>query len=750
MTKYIFTTLLLINLTLVLGQTPNFQWAKKWNTYSAFDIATDEQGNVYTLSTGSTQVNFNPSGTVIMGPTAGCGAISKFDSNGNLIWVKFITQTGATNGSCDPKRLFIKGNYLYYAGEFGDGGGTYDFNLSNTATYNIYGGCNGCGIQVFVSKIDLDGNFQWMTRFGSYATVNDIYVDNADNVLITGGFKNDITLNGQNTISNGDRDAYFMKLNSLGTCEWVRSIGSSDSFTPGEMGVNVKVNSLGEIIVVGNFEGTVDIDPGSNVVSISSVGSDEAFILKLNSAGILIDHKVISGTGTQRIEGLEINENDEVILTGIFSDSTDFNLGTGIYNLYHNIGTTFLAKYSNQFNLIWAKQINGATVRTMNTDQNQILYLSGVFSGTVDFDPSPNLNQETSGYGSNTFILKLSNQGDYLWSGIIETGPYNQNFNNQWNEPQNIFAKPDGIYISGNFAAPTDFDPGAAVFTMTSMTSPNGYQQNATAFILKLSQCPATSSNLAVSSCGSFSAPDGQVYNQSGQYTSVLTNAAGCDSVVTINLTINQSSTSAITTTSCGTYLSPAGNSYTVSGVYTDTLSTNSGCDSTVTINLTINTVDTTVVKNGSTLTANQNGASYQWYNCTTNQQITGASSQSYTATSPGWYAVMITINGCSQLSACRQIKKVSLPNPPMNGTAELDEDQLNNVLIYPNPTNDQINIEFEGQNEWEVELIDLSGRQVFKLINEQVIDLSNIKSGVYRVVVRTKEFQYQQALVKL
>jgi hypothetical protein len=751
MIKYFFTTALIaFQFSSCFAQALSFDWTKKWSTYTAFDIASDDQGNIYTLSSGNTQVNFNPAiNPTIMGPTAGCGAISKFDANGNLIWVKFITKTGGTGGVCEPKKIFIKGNHLYYAGEFGDGGGTYDFDFSVSSVFNIGGSCNGCGKQVFVSKLDLDGNFQWCTYLGNKITVNDIYVDQNDNVYFTGGFQETISINSYSITSNGHIDAYICKLNSQGSAQWIKSLGSNSTFSADEVGVSVKVNSSGEIIFVGNFQGTIDIDPGIANIQITSLGSTDAFLLKLSQNGSLIDYRIIGGADVQRFEGLEITPNDEIILSGVFSGVVDFDLSANQNVLNSPSFGSFIAKYSSQFNLLWAKAINGASTRSMTRDVFGRIYVAGTFSGTVDFDPSASVNLHSSGIGGNSFILQLDSQGNYYWSGILQTGS-NTNISGHFNEPTRIITKSSVILFSGAFASPVDFDPGPGVFTMTSMTSPNGYQQNATAFILKLNQCIPTASTQTVSACASYQWSNGQVYNQSGVYTSVAQNAAGCDSTVTLNLTINNPINSSLSTTSCGNFTSPSGNVYTASGIYTDTISTVAGCDSVITINLTVQTIDTVVTRSGNTLTALQSGATYQWINCTTNQPINGASGQSYNATSPGWYAVMVTINGCSELSACKQIKKVSLPNPPINGTADLDEEQLNNVLIYPNPANDQITIEYENPNEWEVELIDVSGRKVLRSINEKVIDISGINPGMYRVIVRSREFQFQQALVKM
>jgi hypothetical protein len=722
---------------IAFSQTPTtFDWAKKWSSYSVFDIATDNQGNVYTLSSGSTQVNFNPTGAAIMGPTAGCGAISKFDSSGNLIWVKFITKTGGTGGACEPKRLFIKGNYLYYAGEFGDGGGTYDFDVTSTSTYNITGSCNGCGIQVFVSKIDLNGNFQAFTMFGQYATVTDLYVDNSDNVYLTGGFRNGISLTGQSVVSNGDRDAFLMKLNANFTCQWVKSVGCNNAFSFDEKGVSVKVNSTGEVIFVGNFEGTVDIDPGPGNIQLTSNGSYDAFLLKLSPNGSLIDYKIIGGIDMQRFEGLEVTSNDEIILTGVFSDSVDFDLTSSQFFLYSPTFASFVVKYSPQFNLTWAKMIQGSSARTMMRDSFNRIYVSGVFGGTVDFDPNAGITQHTSGVSMNTFVVTLNGSGNYLWSGIIQGGSASPNYNSQFNEPENIYVSPGGIYISGNFQAPTDFDPGLGTFSMSSMTSPNGYQQYSTAFILKLNQCIPSSSIQTVSACGSYTAPDGQVYAQSGTYNANLLNATGCDSTVTINLTIQQPSTATIDTMACSVYTSPSGSVLSVSGQYLDTISTVAGCDSVLTINLSIASIDTTVTKNGNILTSNQSGATYQWYNCTTNAPIPGATAQSFTANATGWYAVMVTMNGCSELSSCRQVKKITTSSAGLLHTETISGSA---ILVYPSPTNDEITIQRETSNTEPYQIIDALGRVVSagELIDEtQKIRLVSLSSGSYTLFI--------------
>jgi hypothetical protein len=200
------------------------------------------------------------------------------------------------------------------------------------------------------------------------------------------------------------------------------------------------------------------------------------------------------------------------------------------------------------------------------------------------------------------------------------------------------------------------------------------------AFLSKLSQCQSTSSNLTVSDCLSYTAPDGQIYNQSGIYSATIPNNAGCDSLISINLTIKQNSSSTISETVCKTYTAPDGQIYTQSGIYSATIPNNAGCDSLMTINLTVNNVNTAVSVSGITLTAEANGLQYQWINCLNNQLISGANVQSYTPIANGDYAVILIDGNCSDTSLCSSISSVSI-----------GEITSNNLKVAPNPTSNNL-----------------------------------------------------------
>src|SRR5690606_31345386 len=131
--------------------------------------------------------------------------------------------------------------------------------------------------------------------------------------------------------------------------------------------------------------------------------------------------------------------------------------------------------------------------------------------------------------------------------------------------------------------------------------------------------------------------------------------SVGCDSIITINLTINNATTGTDIISACDSLTWIDGITYFASNNTATFNIVNGnavGCDSLVTLNLTINTVNTTITNSSPTLTANQAGANYRWLDCDNNYAvISGEVNQSYTATGNGNFAVEITLNSCVDTS---------------------------------------------------------------------------------------------------
>jgi hypothetical protein len=206
--------------------------------------------------------------------------------------------------------------------------------------------------------------------------------------------------------------------------------------------------------------------------------------------------------------------------------------------------------------------------------------------------------------------------------------------------------------------------------------------------------------------CESYLWIDGNTYTTSNNTaTFTLANSVGCDSVVTLDLTINTPTIGTDIQNACESYLWIDGNTYTTSNnTATYTLTNSLGCDSTVTLNLTINNVsDITTTLTDITVTANNSAASYVWVDCDNNfAPISGETAQSFTATENGNYAVVLSQNGCLDTSACVAITTVGI----------IENSLTDNFIIFPNPTNGVVKIVFENeQEELNVSLYSITGQ---------------------------------------
>lgn len=247
------------------------------------------------------------------------------------------------------------------------------------------------------------------------------------------------------------------------------------------------------------------------------------------------------------------------------------------------------------------------------------------------------------------------------------------------------------------------------------------------------------------SACGSYTWIDGNTYTANNTTaTHILTNAAGCDSVVTLNLTLNQPTASSSTISACDAYTwSANGNHYTSSGTYSATLTNTAGCDSVATLNLTINTINTAVSQTGLILTADEPGATYQWINCIDMMPISGATGQSYTTTFNGDFAVIIHKNGCIDTSACFSVRSVGI----------IENDFGSGFSVYPNPTDGRFSVALGAPYpSISITITDINGKliQSGDYVNSRLLALAiDEAAGVYLLRIEAGEKRAEVRLVK-
>lgn len=224
---------------------------------------------------------------------------------------------------------------------------------------------------------------------------------------------------------------------------------------------------------------------------------------------------------------------------------------------------------------------------------------------------------------------------------------------------------------------------------------------------------------------------NGVNYTTSGDYTVVLENSNGCDSTDVLHLTVRPNFSSTTLTQICnGDSFFFEGTSYSSAGFYTVHYTSMYGCDSTLSLTLSIETVEVGVIQlDDTTLSAQATGVGYSWLDCNGAFVALGETNQQFSANLNGQYAVEITQNGCVDTSTCFSTTSV--------GITELSDD---NWTIFPNPTADffhlSVPMEYIGK---QVFIQDNLGRKVAEIsITSDVmtIDASLWQEGIYYVHV--------------
>lgn len=703
------------------AQSTKLEWAKhnSGGQSAATDMAISDSGFLYVVGYFTDTVDFDPGPDTFFMVSAGDKDIfiQKLSPNGDLVWAKRMGGPG--NDEVNAVAVDPLGN-VYTTGSFV---GTVDFN-PGIATNNLTS--TGGSLDIFVQKLTAAGNYVWAYRMGGAGTDigRDLTVDATGAVYVTGSFVGTVNFNpgGTSNLTSSTpqfADIFVQKVSTTRVFAWARRVGGIGI----DEALAITLDRAGNIYTTGYFSEVVDFDPGAGTDSLWAAPSRNVFIHKLTNAGNHLWARQLKGSlFASQGKGITTDHDHNVYLTGYFFATVDFDPGPDTL-LFTSTGGSdpFVLKLDSAGGYIWARQITGIASNqglAIAVDKEKYVYTTGFFSFTADFDPSnDNFDLTANGSASDVFVHKLDSTGQLVWARQVGASGADRG--------EAIAVDTLGnVYFAGSFSQTVDFDPTAGIAELVG--------DSISSFVAKWSPCTPTYATVDTAACYTFTSATGQFYTSSGTYTENILNTSGCDSIIIINLTINDTARHTITETACGSF-ELNGQTYDSTGIYTQLFTSAAGCDSILTLELIINPVpEASVTQIGDTLTATTTGATYQWLDCNNGYvAIAGAIHSTFVPMETGDYALAVTANGCTDTSACFNIIIIGV-----------EEKAVGNFALYPNPNNGKFTIALGTQQaQVDVLIMNLAGQTVWleTLKNQSTIDLDlDLPSGVYLVSITT------------
>lgn len=547
----------------------------------------------------------------------------------------------------------------------------------------------------------------------------------------------------------------------------------------------IATDATGNIYIQGYFYGTVDLDPGIGVVSVTNPSETIPYFflqkqapngsvlwtrqiveygvrdLTIDNLGNIITITSVYGPGTFDVDPgvgttnvtfsasidvltIKYNTDGEILWANAIGLSTENEEARSVTtdsnnNIYFAAYATngayryaMIIKRSPSGAMLWQKNLSGpgfCQVQSIITDESNNVIIGGWFRDyLIDFDPGPGLAE---GYASasvwDNFVVKLNSSGDFLW------------FNELDGQSNNLMTydlttdSAGNVYQLGGIrgTTPIDFDPGVGVDEVTATTVSwhrlyiRKISANGTHTWVRLPQNGffANFYSIDINANGQLIASGGTSFEiYDTDGNEVFSKAYSSAQAYSLCATNNG-----------GMYLAGTFNGdFEIEENNSNALLTHSqnGSYDGFLIKYSQCFVDNSTSISGSTISATQSGVTYQWLDCNNgNTEIAGANAQAFTPTASGSYAVVIINGSCSDTSACQSVTV---------STSGIEEQVANNFTLYPNPAKESLtlnNLTIDAS----LQIMDMIGQKVLETrvsAQEMTLDVSSIKPGAYFVQV--------------
>jgi hypothetical protein len=317
--------------------------------------------------------------------------------------------------------------YLYVTGGFN--GTNVDFDPGPGSDLHT----SDSGGDIFLSKFDSSGTFQWARTWGGVAAS---YIDggygvaaSSSSVYVTGWFTGTDTDfdPGPGTdlhTASGSHDAFLSRFSTSGDFEWAGTWGG-DGF---DAGYGLAIDGSGRVFVAGGFNGTdVDFDPDPiGSTTRTSNGWSDICLSWFDESDVFQGVATWGGTEWESANGATVDAVGNVYVSGFFyGTDVDFDPGVGT-DPHSSLGEEdcFVSKFDPSVSYLWARTWGGISYdEAYGVSINALgnVAVVGYFDGEADLDPGPGTDQRISNGSYDAFMIRLDSLGDYVmgrtWGG---------------------------------------------------------------------------------------------------------------------------------------------------------------------------------------------------------------------------------------------------------------------------------------------------------------------------------------------
>lgn len=378
-------------------------------------IAVDHNGAIITTGSFSGVADFDPGpgSANLVSPYGNAAFVSKLDADGHFVWARGMSGLGQAGGVSvaltDSGDIFVGGNF---AGDIDFDPGAAVSELESAGAFDI-----------FVCRLNGLGELVWARRFGGADGDSGEYMAYdavTETLYITGYFFDVADFDpgpaSHELVATQGADAFVSKLDSAGNLIWALGMGGERT----DRGTCVRVDELGDVYVVGDFEETVDFDPGPGVWEFTAEGEEDIFVLKLSGLGEFFWAQKMGGAGEDYGSSLAVAEDGTIYTTGHFLGMADFDPGPGEFFLDSGVNEdVFISKLTGNGAFVWAMRMGGPGPDrglSIVVDPSDTVLTTGHYKFTAQFGPDSMAESLTAVQDEDVFITKI---------GVNPTPPLN-------------------------------------------------------------------------------------------------------------------------------------------------------------------------------------------------------------------------------------------------------------------------------------------------------------------------------------